>query len=170
VDAETLVALGRVTGVHGIRGAVKIRFYSGSPPAGLAGGAAVRLRLEKENIVLFTVTEITGQGDFLLFRLARVGDRDAAQALVGAEVVVPRGELPELEPDTYYWTDLIGLRVFTEKGDCLGRLVEILETGSNDVYRVCGEGGEVLVPALASVVRRVDLGDGRMWVNLPEGL
>jgi 16S rRNA processing protein RimM len=48
--------------------------------------------------------------------------------------------------------------------------VEILETGSNDVYRVRGRQGEVLVPALASVVRRVDLIAGRMWVDLPEGL
>jgi 16S rRNA processing protein RimM len=102
--------------------------------------------------------------------LAQVGDRDAAQALLGAEMVVPRGELPDPGPDTYYWADLIGLTVLTEDGGCLGELVEILETGSNDVYRVRGRQGEVLVPALASVVRRVDLIAGRMWVDLPEGL
>jgi 16S rRNA processing protein RimM len=170
VDADALVALGRVTGVHGIRGAVKLRFYSGDLPVNLAHGNAVRLRRENGEITRFTVTEITGRGDLARLHLARVGDRNAAEALVGAELVVARRELPDPEPDTYYWADLIGLTVLTEDGGCLGQLVEILETGSNDVYRVSGRKREVLVPALASVVRRIDLNTGRMWVDLPEGL
>ena len=169
MDADALVALGRVTGVHGVRGAVKMRFYSGRLPAGLDRGSSVRLRLDGK-IAWFTVAEIAGRADPPRLRLAQVGDRDAAQALLGAEMVVPRGELPDPGPDTYYWADLIGLTVLTEDGGCLGELVEILETGSNDVYRVRGRQGEVLVPALASVVRRVDLIAGRMWVDLPEGL
>jgi len=170
VDADRLVALGRVTGVHGIRGAVKMRFYSGSAPAVLAPGAPVRLRLSNGQIAVFTASEIAAQGGRYRLRLAQIEDRDGAQALVGAEMVVARRELPELEAGTYYWADLLGLSVYAQDGACLGRLVEILETGGNDVYRVQGEQREVLVPALASVVRRVDLTAERMWVDLPEGL
>lgn len=170
MDAHRLVALGRVTGVHGIRGAVKLRFYSGNAPAALVPGAAVGLRLADGAVAEFTAAEIAAQGGHFRLRLAQIEDRDAAEALVGAEMVVARSELPEPEADAYYWTDLIGLTVYAEDGACLGRLVEILETGANDVYRVRGGAREVLVPALASVVRRVDLAAGQMWVELPEGL
>lgn len=170
MDADRLVALGRVTGIHGIRGAVKMRFYSGDAPAALAPGAAVRLRLPDGQVTVLTATEIAVQGRHLRLRLAQIENRDGAQALVGAEMVVARGELPEPEADAYYWADLIGLTVYGQDGACLGRLVEILQTGANDVYRVQGEQREVLVPALSSVVRRVDLAAGQMWVELPEGL
>jgi 16S rRNA processing protein RimM len=170
VDTDALVALGRVVGVHGIHGVVKMWFYSGNAPAGLRERSALRFRLDGGEMALFTASEISTQGRHCLLRLEQVDDRDAAQALVGAEMVVTRSELPDPEPDAYYWADLIGLTVFTEDGGCLGRLVEIVETGSNDVYRVRGEQREVLVPALVSVVRRVDLESGRMWVDLPEGL
>jgi 16S rRNA processing protein RimM len=102
--------------------------------------------------------------------LEGVTDRSAAEALTGAEVVVARGRLPQPEADSFYWTDLIGLTVATMDGKPLGNLVRILETGANDVYVVRQGKRETLVPALAAVVRRVDLEQRRMWVELPEGL
>ena len=102
--------------------------------------------------------------------LAEVTDRGAAEALTGAEVVVARDRLPPPEADSFYWMDLIGMVVTTMDGKPLGNLIRILETGANDVYVVRRGARETLVPALASVVRRVDLEQRRMWVDLPEGL
>jgi len=79
-----------------------------------------------------------------------------------------------LEAGTYYWSDLIGLSVFSKDEDYIGRLTAILPTGSNDVYVVAnvvqGHKKEVLIPALESVVVDIDLEKRVMHVDLPEGL
>ena len=75
-----------------------------------------------------------------------------------------------LEEGEYFHFQLLGLRVLTEEHEELGQITEILETGSNDVYVVSGPSGEVLVPALADVVREVRVNDGLMIVDLPDGL
>jgi len=89
---------------------------------------------------------------------------------VGAELLVDRSVLPEPEDDTYFWVDLIGLRVMDQALGLLGRIDSVIETGSNDVFVVKGGEREVLVPGLASVVVRVDLENGEMIIDLPEGL
>ena len=87
---------------------------------------------------------------------------------------IERKRLPEPEEDTYYWSDLIGLSVFSEQGQSLGKIKTIMRTGSNDVYvvqdRSDGETRETLVPALKSVVLEVNLEQRTMHVILPEGL
>ena len=97
-------------------------------------------------------------------------DRDAAETLVGSELFMNRNALPELEADTYYWQDLIGLTVVDIHHGELGRLDHIMPTGSNDVYVVKGKGREVLVPALAWVVKSIDLEQGEMVIDLPDAL
>jgi 16S rRNA processing protein RimM len=99
-----------------------------------------------------------------------VTDRNQAQALIGGELFIPETELPELDEDTYYWFELIGLEVYTSQEEYLGRITSIFPTGSNDVYVVEDRQNEVLVPALESVVIDIDLENKRMRVDLPEGL
>ena len=110
----------------------------------------------------------------ILLALKGVGNREEAEALIGCEILIERARLPELDEGTYYWTDLIGLSVYTIDGDCLGRIDSIIPTGSNDVYvvknMVDGKENEVLIPALESVVVEVDLNREIMRVDLPEGL
>ncbi len=75
---------------------------------------------------------------------------------------MPQGE--------YFHFQLLGLRVVTDDAEELGEITEIIETGSNDVYVVTGDTGQVLIPAIASVVREIDLAQGTMVVRLMEGL
>ena len=75
-----------------------------------------------------------------------------------------------LPPGLYYHHQLIGLAVFTEEGEHLGELTEVLETGANDVYVVTGPQGELLLPVIADVIRSVDLESHRLTVHLLEGL
>jgi 16S rRNA processing protein RimM len=109
-----------------------------------------------------------------LLAIKGIGTRDQAQALIGADILIERTRLPELEDDAYYWSDLIGLSVFSEQGEFLGKVTTIMRTGSNDVYvvqdRSDGKTRETLVPALKWVVVEVNLEQGTMHVNLPEGL
>ena len=78
-------------------------------------------------------------------------------------------ELHPLPPGQHYRFQLLGLKVYTTGGEYLGDISEILATGSNDVYVVTGTGKELLIPALADVVRNVDVDGGKMVVQIPEG-
>lgn len=109
------------------------------------------------------------QGGVLL-KLDRIATRNAAEALRGARVLVCTRDLPALPPGQYYTYQLIGLRVVRESGEALGELSEVLRTGSNDVYVVKTAAGELLLPAIESVIRTIDLAAGTMTVVVPAGL
>jgi 16S rRNA processing protein RimM len=103
-------------------------------------------------------------------KLEGVEDRNAADALRGLTVSVPYDSLETLPENEYYWEDLVGLAVVTEDGKSLGRIETIFPTGSNDVF-VCREGGrEILLPAIAEVIRSVDIRAGTVVVRLLKGL
>jgi 16S rRNA processing protein RimM len=106
----------------------------------------------------------------LLIRLEDCHDRGAAEALRGQLVQIRTGDAAPPPPGSYYHHQIIGLSVVTEEGEALGEVTDILETGSNDVYVVNGPTGEILLPALQSVIVQVDLEARRMTVHLLEGL
>jgi 16S rRNA processing protein RimM len=89
-----------------------------------------------------------------VIHLDGIESREAAEALKGRYLEVPTRVL---EPGSYYWDDLIGLRVEAPDGQPVGELVEVFRAGGNEVYRIVGPSGERLVPALRSVVERIDL-------------
>ncbi len=163
------LCLGRIVGVHGIRGGLKLLSYAESP-AVFTPGRRVRLRDAQGAEARFTLREVRPRKGGLVLYLEEVQDRATAEGLWGRDLFVERDELPPLPEGTYYWEDLIGLSVFEADGRFLGRLTSILPTGSNDVYIVRDAQREILVPALAAVIREVDLASGRMVVALPEGL
>ncbi|HEX9686244.1 MAG TPA: ribosome maturation factor RimM [Burkholderiales bacterium] len=110
------------------------------------------------------VADARVHGRTVLAKLEGFDDRDAAGALRGKTVAVPRAALPGTRSDEYYWADLIGLAVVNESARGLGRIVSILQTGANDVLVVSGE-RERLIPFIADVIRDVDLGAGVMRVE-----
>jgi len=110
-----------------------------------------------------------GKGCALL-KLRNCDDRDAAEPLRGMAVQIPLAEAMPLEPGEYYVHQIEGLTVWTEEGDSLGTVSEVVFTGSNQVYVTRGPRGQVLIPALKDVVLKVDLEAGRMIVRLPPGL
>ena len=112
---------------------------------------------------------ITASGKFLFLELTDITDRESAQTLVGYKVLIPRDKLKDLSPGEFYWRDIIGLDVYDEKGNFLGRIESIFPTGSNDVY-VCRGEREILLPAIADVIRRIDIEKKIMTVRLLEGL
>jgi 16S rRNA processing protein RimM len=103
----------------------------------------------------------------LRLKLAGIDGRDAADRLRGKYLEVAATELAELPGGEYYEWQLQGLHVVDPGGHALGRLEEVLEYPANDVYRVRGPGGELLIPAIREVVREIDLGAGRMVVDVP---
>ena len=97
---------------------------------------------------------------------------NAAELLKGSTLKIERKDSLPLKKDEYYICDLFGLQVFTEEERYLGELVDIIETGSNDVYVVRKEDREkdLLLPAIKQVIKQVDIENQRMAVHLLEGL
>jgi 16S rRNA processing protein RimM len=110
------------------------------------------------------VAEAKVHGSSLAARLEGFQDRDAAAALRGKSIAVPRSQLPKARDDEYYWVDLLGLRVVNGEGQELGSIAQILQTGANDVLVVQGE-RERLIPFIADVIREVDTTAGVVRVE-----
>jgi 16S rRNA processing protein RimM len=106
----------------------------------------------------------------ILLKLSGVADRTQAEQLRGQLVQVPVEEAMPLPEGSYYMYQLLGLQVITTEGETLGPIVNILETGANDVYVVDRQGKELLLPAIADVVQSVDLAKRQMIIRIMDGL
>lgn len=162
----TYVLIGEVLRPQGVKGELKIYPVTDDPQRFLKLREVILRRgsLAKR----FTVLQARVQPDFVFLTVEGIGDLDQAEAYRGWEVCIDRSEVPPLAERWYYF-ELEGMEVYA--GDVLlGTLSQVLETGANDVYLVKGEKGEICVPALKSVVRRVDVEGRRMDVILPPGL
>lgn len=161
------VAVGRVVRPHGVRGALLIEPYSDAI-AELHPGSRIFLG---PHAVPATVTRSHALTRGYLLSLRECLDRESAETWRGVEVRVSVEAVPPLPEGTYYHGDILGLAVVASDGTDLGQVIEILQTGANDVYVVRdAEEGELLLPAIASVIREVDLASGRMVVELIPGL
>jgi 16S rRNA processing protein RimM len=164
--ADLLVAIGKVVKAHGVRGHLKVVPF-GETLGGLGAGEEVSARLPDGSIERLITVEVRAQRQAVLLLSREVMTAAEAQRLVGAEICVPESRLPVLAADEFYWHQLIGLEVLSVDGRRLGTIRQIIETGSNDVYVVQEGQEEVLIPALAEVVREVDLERRLMVVDLP---
>ncbi len=166
MSGNTSVILGRISGVYGVRGWLKV--YSYTKPI--------------KNILKYPVWQLSQHGKKwhveidqgrahnkgIVIHIKGLDDRDEAQKLVGAEILINRDQLPQIEEGEYYWADLIGLTVKNTEGITFGKLDYLLETGANDVFVVKGE-RERLIPLLFDdVVVSIDLDAQLIIVNWDE--
>ena len=157
-----MVIMGRVAAPHGVRGWLKINTFTETPET-LAGfpiwwlGSATGWQEHR-------VAETEVRGNSLLAIFAGIGSREDAQSLSGRQVAVPRQALPEPDAGTFYWADLVGLRVVNLQGEQLGTIDGLVETGANDVIVVRGE-RERLIPCLDHVLLEVDVAAGEVRVD-----
>ena len=105
----------------------------------------------------------------VILRLEGVESVEAAEALRGYWLVVPIGEIPVLPSGSYYLYQLVGLDVYTTDGEEIGKVVDVITSSANDVYVVKGPGvvdssGELLVPAIKTIVKRIDVDAGRLEI------
>ncbi len=159
-----LIPVGRISGVFGVQGWVRIFSYT----------------QPRENIIRYRPWFIgKGEGGWaetvledgrrhgkgVVALLAGCTDRDAAHALIGNEIAVKREQLPDTKAGEYYWNDLIGLQVINARDENLGKVDHLLETGANDVLVLKGD-QERLVPfVMEQVVLQVDLDSGVIRVD-----
>lgn len=161
--AARLVTMGRVDGPWGVKGWIKVRPYTETPES-LCRFARWWLARDGE-WKEYEVAEAAARPNGVVARLAGCDDREAAAALKGCDVAVPREAMPATAENEFYWADLIGLRVVNVEGERLGEVVGLMATGANDVLRVRENGKERLLPCIPQVIRRVDLAGGEMQVD-----
>jgi 16S rRNA processing protein RimM len=150
-------AIARILGAKGLRGGLRIEVLTDWPER-LAPGASVYLDGDEEAL---QITDLESGGRIPVVHLDRVTTREAAEPLAGRYL---EAIAQPLQAGTYFWEDLVGLRVVARDGADVGELVEVFRAGGNEVYRVVGAGGERLVPALRSAVDSIDLERGVMVV------
>lgn len=162
-DGLSMVTLGRVVGLYGVRGWLRVYSYT-QPKDNLLAYGQWWLAGDKLEAA-FTVEASSVQGKGLVAKLQGMDDRDQARAWLCSGIRIPRQELPEPARGEYYWVDLIGLQVVTRDGMELGELDHMLETGANDVMVVMGERERLIPFVLEHVVTQVDLQQGVVEVD-----
>jgi 16S rRNA processing protein RimM len=162
------VSVGRVARAHGIRGEVVVQRF-GEGEEVLAEGAKVQCRKGDHEFTL-TVEASRPHKKHWIVSFDGMENRNEAETLSGTLLFVDSDTLPALPDRTYYNFQLLGLLVVTSGGEDLGRVEDILETGTHDVIVVQGPEGEALLPSIPQVVRDVDLEAGEMHVHLLPGL
>ncbi|NLZ92450.1 MAG: 16S rRNA processing protein RimM [Firmicutes bacterium] len=166
---EPMATIGKVISTHGIKGALKVQPYSDFPER-VKKLERVFLEIDGE-IKPYPVLDAFVNGRYWVISLAGIEGMEAAEQLRGTSILIPLSERVELPQDTYYLDQIIGLNVYTVDGQLLGKVQDILQTGSNDVYVVHSpQGAEILIPALKDVVKKVDLKRARLEVEVPAGL
>lgn len=157
-----LVTLGKISGIWGAHGWVRIYSYTCNKQDILSFEPWYLIRADRYDQVRVIQGRI--QGLRVVAQLEGYTDREQSRSLINTAIAVPVDVLPELNKEEYYWIQLEGLRVVTMNDDDLGTVDYLIETGANDVIVVRGD-RERLIPYIPEVVRQVNLGDGLIRVD-----
>lgn len=153
--AQKWVTLGRVAGVFGVKGWIKVESYT-EPRGNIVAFGQWTLKLRGADHAV-EVEEGRDHGGGVVAKLRGIDDRDRAREWVGAEIVVERERLPRLGTGEYYWADLEGLEVRTSAGVVLGTVDRLLATGAHDVLVLAGRPERLIPFVVGRIVKRVDL-------------
>ncbi len=156
---EARLVVGLVRGIQGLRGALRVEILTDNLARFDVGSTLYREGSDEP----LTVTSAHRDGPGLLVRFAEVVDRRTADGLREAYLEATADE--PLTPDSFYWHDIVGSAVTTATGEELGTVADVFRVGEGEVYVVRGPRGEVLVPAVASVVRELAPLEKRIVVN-----
>ena len=160
---QALVNVGKISGVFGVKGWVKVfsftdfreNILSYSPWLLMKDGESKQAKVVDGKL----------QGKVVVAQLEGVNDRDLAASLIGWDIFITPEQLPKSAQGEYYWSDLIGLHVETDLGVSLGIVDGLLETGANDVVIVKGERERVIPFLQGQTIKNIDLNAGRMIVD-----
>lgn len=154
--------MGRVLAPYGVKGWIKIQPFT-QQNRGLLDYPLWQVGLDGAWQTQ-SVESAKVHGAAVVAKLAGIADRDQAAALQGMRIAVSRDDFPAPASGEFYWSDLVGLQVINAAGVVLGAVSRVFETGANDVLVVEGE-RERLLPFIETVIRKVDLADGRITVD-----
>jgi 16S rRNA processing protein RimM len=164
MSSDHLVRVGRITAAHGIHGEVKLRCFTEAPED---VGAYGPLRDPRGHEVVLSVVR-PAKGPFVIARVDGIHDRNAAEALVGRDLFIPRDRLPAAQEDEWYYDDLVGLRAVSPEGETLGTVIAVHDFGAGDIVEISpADGPVIMVPFTRQFVPDINVSDGKITVNPP---
>lgn len=158
------IFIGRVVAPWGVKGEVKVEVLTDFPDR---FSPTEEVHIDGAPL---TIDRSRWRKARVILKLATIDSVEAAERLRGRMLEIPISKLRSLPEGQYYQFQLLGLEVWTTAGELLGKIADILPTGSNDVYVVRGNEGEMLIPAIEDVVKAVELDKGRILIELMQGL
>ncbi len=162
--SQRMITVGRLHGAFGVRGEVKLESYT-APERAIADYQPWTLRDARGNERVCEGAKVREGGKGLVASVPGIADRDAADALRGVEVLVPRSVLPAPAPGQYYWVDLEGLRVVNLDGVEFGTVSHVFNNGANDVLVTHGERERMIPFVQPDFVTAVDVEAGVITVD-----
>ncbi len=165
---KDVLRVGVITSTHGLKGEMKV-FPTSDDPHRYDSLSDVLIG-DENHLIDAKVSHVRYFKQMVIMTLEGVNSIEEAQKLVKQEIYVTRENAVPLGENENYAADLYGLRVIDEDGKELGELIDILETGANDVYVVDMNGRELLLPAIRQCILEVNVEEGWMRVHLMEGL
>ena len=161
--------IGQIVNTFGIKGMVKVKPFSENLKRfdELKKVYIENKKVKKE----YEIEEVKYHKDMVLIKFKGVDNPEEAELLRTSYLVVDRKTQEPLEEGTFYIVDMLGLEVYTDEGELLGNLEDIFNTGSNDIYVVKNElGKQILLPAIADVIKNIDMENKKIIVHLIPGL
>ena len=160
--------IGKVSGVHGLNGNLKVWSFAHSIES-FTPGSKVFLKPAEKKSESFNILKVMPHKKGFLLSLEGIDNRNLAEDFVGSEIKITRNQLPELQDDNWYWQDLIDLDVFDHEKGFIGKVKEIFPTGAHDILVVMDNKRETLVPMHRHFVKSIDIKKRAIKINLPEG-
>ena len=161
--------LGQIVNVKGLKGEVKVNPFTEKINRFEEFGS-VLIKLKNE-IKEFKIEKVGYHKNQVILKFQNINTVEDAEKLRNCYILISRDKLEPLEEGVYYIADLIGLDVYTENGELLGKVDDIYNTGSNDIYVIKNElGKQKLLPGIPDVIKKIDLENQKIIVNLIEGI
>ncbi|MGM0240053.1 ribosome maturation factor RimM [Enterococcus sp. AZ103] len=164
--------VGKIVNTHGVQGEVRVISQTDFPDERYQVGETLYLfREDDKKPTKLTVTNHRKHKNFDLLSFEGIYNINLAEALRDGVLKISENQLTDLEENEFYYHEIIGLKVFDEQNQELGEITEILSPGANDVWVVKRKGKkDALIPYIESVVKKIDLENERVDVEIPEGL
>ena len=166
---EKMLEIGQIVNTFGVKGMVKIVPYTDDIKR--FDNLKTIYVITKNKKTKYEIEEIKYHKNMVLAKLKGIDTMNDAELLKQSSVQIERKDAIPLEKDTYFIVDLIGLKVITDENEELGKIVDIFNTGSNDIYVVKDElGKQILLPAISEVIKNIDIENKKIIVHLMKGL
>ncbi len=162
--------VGQIVNTFGIKGLVKVKPFT-DEKSRFEELKSVYISQKGKSLYKVEIENVSYQKEMVLLKLKGIDSLTDAEKYKGAYLKIERKDAKKLPKDTYFIADLIGLEVYTDDGELLGKLDDIFKTNANDVYVVKNEiGKQILLPAIKEVLKQIDLENEKITVHLTSGL
>ena len=166
---EEYFEIGQIVNTNGLKGTLKVKPFTDDIKE-FETFKSIYIQKGKD-LIEFKIEKVTYVKQMVLLKLQGIDDINEAEKYRNYYLKINRNVLPDLPENTYYIVDLLECEVVTIEGELLGRVKDVFNTGSNDIYEVKDEfGKQILIPAIREVIKNIDIPNKKITVKLMEGL